>query len=185
MKFELGEKVVVNKDGLLGIRKGRVGVIAKYNLIYDNYEVDFGDYYEPDIHTIAYEHLNSLDSPKFKKGDLVKVHTNCVPSDSIWRVEKYFDEHNSYKLYKMNQVHNCVTSTTINLKEEKLERYEMKKNSEVYETAKHMVKVIEDFNREVNKAGGMSWSIEHLEKVSGLDLLLHLAPNDVKMRYMK
>lgn len=38
---------------------------------------------------------------------------------------------------------------------------------------------IEKFNAEVKKAGGAGFTIEQLENMTGLDLLMVLAPNDL------
>ena len=59
----------------------------------------------------------------------------------------------------------------------------MNKPNENIDKAKEIVRIINHFNVQVMRAGGSPWDIERLEKTSALDLILHLAPNNVKFKY--
>ena len=195
MKYGLGQKVKVNKD-IKYAKQGEIGIVVEIDAISigigNNYKVyiESDDIYHSRHIWVAEELIDAYNEPKFKKGDIVKLKTeyaikHTFPYNEKWQVNKYFPEHNTYHLYQIHPEYNCVTSSRITLKEEKLERTEMSHNPNYVdiETAKKIVKIINDFNVQVNRAGGMSWDIERLEKTSALELILHLAPNNVKFKY--
>lgn len=68
-------------------------------------------------------------------------------------------------------------------KEEQMKTYQCERNNRVSNEARAFLKTIDNLNQEVNKAGGVGWTLEELEDMTAADLLCTLCTNDIKFKY--
>ena len=61
----------------------------------------------------------------------------------------------------------------------------MNKQKEIIDEAKKLLKVVDQFNATMRKAGSMGFTVEDLEKMTAIELICLIAPNGISFVYNK
>ena len=61
--------------------------------------------------------------------------------------------------------------------------YQCERNTRVSNEARALIKLLDNLNREADKAGGSGWTLEQLEKMTAADLLCTLCTNNLRFKY--